>query len=266
LPLSHKSRRKAFCYGYNTQISVDEKSQIILGQIIHDSATEYQALPKLIDNLEEKGNLPEEVLADLGYKSLENFNYLNEKGIKATIARKSDEYCEEEKLEGVEAIWYDEESDEYVCPAGKVFKYHRKKERKKKVELLLDQNKCEACYLKNDCPLLGKKTVGSPSKKLLERYKEYIERTRTDEFIESYRKRKHIVEPVFGNIKNKGMKINRKGKNKVEVWFSLACSAHNFEKLVNKQIFNHFKMLSQYFFIEFSPKNKNLELYLKILN
>ena len=92
---------------------------------------------------------------------------------------------------------------------------------------------CDDCLNKDSCQLAGKKSISIPSKNNLEIYKEYLKESKSDEFIESYKKRKHIVEPVFGNIKNKGIKIWRKGKEKVEVWFSIACMAHNIEKLVN---------------------------------
>ena len=39
------------------------------------------------------------------------------------------------------------------------------------------------------------------------RMKQLLERSRTEDFKEVYKKRKAIVEPIFGNIKNKGMKI-----------------------------------------------------------
>ena len=55
---------------------------------------------------------------------------------------------------------------------------------------------------------------------------------RTTEVIEIYKRRKAIVEPVFGNIKNKGMKILVKGKQKVSLWWKLATTAHNIEKMI----------------------------------
>ena len=50
---------------------------------------------------------------------------------------------------------------------------------------------------------------------------------------EIYGKRKHIVEPVFGQIKNTGFRqINVRGSPKVSGEFSLVCIAHNFSKIV----------------------------------
>ena len=47
-----------------------------------------------------------------------------------------------------------------------------------------------------------------------------------------YSKRKVIVEPVFGQIKNSGFRgFSVRGKEKVAGEFSMVCAAHNFKKL-----------------------------------
>jgi hypothetical protein len=47
-----------------------------------------------------------------------------------------------------------------------------------------------------------------------------------------YGKRKTIVEPVFGQIKNSGFRgFNVRGKEKVAGEFSMVCAAHTTKKL-----------------------------------
>jgi len=47
------------------------------------------------------------------------------------------------------------------------------------------------------------------------------------------KKRKKIVEPVFGQIKNSGFRgFSLRGDEKVKGEFSLVCSVHNFRKIV----------------------------------
>jgi hypothetical protein len=47
-----------------------------------------------------------------------------------------------------------------------------------------------------------------------------------------YSKRKVIVEPVFGQIKNSGFRgFSVRGKEKVAGEFSMVCAAHNFKKI-----------------------------------
>ena len=48
-----------------------------------------------------------------------------------------------------------------------------------------------------------------------------------------YKKRKKIVEPVFGQIKNSGFRgFSLRGHEKSSGEFSLACAVHNFKKIV----------------------------------
>ena len=50
---------------------------------------------------------------------------------------------------------------------------------------------------------------------------------------EIYKKRKRIVEPVFGQIKNRGFRgFSLRGYEKASGEFSLACAVHNFKKVV----------------------------------
>jgi len=47
-----------------------------------------------------------------------------------------------------------------------------------------------------------------------------------------YGKRKTIVEPVFGQIKNSGFRgFSVRGKEKVAGEFSMVCAAHHFKKI-----------------------------------
>ena len=47
-----------------------------------------------------------------------------------------------------------------------------------------------------------------------------------------YKKRKVIVEPVFGHIKNSGFRqFSVRGKEKVAGEFSLVCATHNLKKI-----------------------------------
>jgi transposase len=52
-----------------------------------------------------------------------------------------------------------------------------------------------------------------------------------------YKKRKKIVEPVFGQIKNSGFTgFCLRGYEKASGEFSLACAVHNFKKVVRAMI------------------------------
>ena len=59
------------------------------------------------------------------------------------------------------------------------------------------------------------------------------ERMETPESRAIYARRKTIVEPVFGQIKNSGFRgFGVRGKEKVAGEFSLVCVAHNLKKII----------------------------------
>ncbi len=129
---------------------------------------------------------------------------------------------------------FDVDNNLYFCLAGEVFKHNICSKKKGKVTLYKKKNMCNSCSIKDLCALSKQKSIISYSNEILSILKKYYMSSRTDEFKKSYRHRKAIVEPVFGNIKNKGMKIRVKGFKKVSTWFSIACIAHNLEKLIDK--------------------------------
>ena len=56
---------------------------------------------------------------------------------------------------------------------------------------------------------------------------------KTTEAKEIYKRRKVIVEPVFGHIKNGGFRgFSLRGLDKVKGEFSLVCASHNMKKIV----------------------------------
>ena len=61
-----------------------------------------------------------------------------------------------------------------------------------------------------------------------------VEKMKKDYSKEIYKKRKIIVEPVFGQIKTGGFRrFSLRGFKKAGGEFSLVCAASNFKKIVN---------------------------------
>ena len=93
---------------------------------------------------------------------------------------------------------------------------------------------CAACPLRSRCcqSKTGKaRTIRTDGKEPLRR--RMAERMSTSQAKEVYAKRKVIVEPVFGQIKNAGFRgFSVRGKEAVSGEFSLVCTAHNLKKIV----------------------------------
>lgn len=225
-----KKGGKEFQYAYNVQVGADELNQIIVAADLHPSANDCQALLPLIDEVTENcGKAPEEALADSGYKSIDNLAGLEERGVIPTIAMGKGE--SETQAHLAEHLAYDEASGKYHCPAGRPLKSYREK-RGMRVELI--EGHCRSCPRAENCPLFAQqgRSTSLPHERSRAALARNAQRLRTPEGKESYRRRKAIVEPVFGNMKNKGMKILVRGKEKVLVRIKLFASAHNIEKII----------------------------------
>ncbi len=92
---------------YNTQIAVDEGSQLIVATGMTQSAGDNPQLPKLVDRTEKntKGR-PKQLLADAGYRDEANFLVLEKQGIDAYIALgREDKKAAQEPTPELAASW-----------------------------------------------------------------------------------------------------------------------------------------------------------------
>jgi len=229
LSLSHKS--KGFMFGYNVQAAVEEKNQIIVAAHLHNKATDYQALPALLEQTSENcKQAPSEVLADLGYKSADNIIAIEEANALPIVAVGTNESVAVD-VEFFEQVQPTGRPNEYSCMRGTVLSaYPRKKNGR--TEFSLRKGYCNGCAFSSSCKAYGKSQISIPSEKQRTALVRLHNRSKTEEFKEVYKRRKAIVEPVFGNIKNKGIRILLKGRDKVSTWWQMACTAHNIEKII----------------------------------
>lgn len=225
--------KDGFMYGYNCQAAVDGDHQIIVAAELHDSAADTQALVPVLDKVEENcGKNPNEVLADAGYKSAENLEAIPSETT-AYIAVGQGEFNPERNH--LEAIKFDDKVDGYRCAAGKLLPTERRRKDGSR-RLILSAAFCAGCQYAATCPLqkYAEKNsvfnVPEESRRLL--IMEHQQRMRSNSGRQIYRFRKSIVEPVFGNIKNKRLRIGVRGEGKVACWWKMVCTAHNIEKIV----------------------------------
>ena len=93
---------------------------------------------------------------------------------------------------------------------------------------------CDSCPYKARCCTSKRgepRTINTDDKEpLRQKMNEKMEQESSKEI---YKKRKKIVEPVFGQIKNSGFRgFSMRGYDKSSGEFSLACAVHNFKKIV----------------------------------
>lgn len=229
-----------FEYDYNGQISVDEDNQIIVGQHLSQNANDKrEAEPGLEEIKETTGDLPDKMSVDNGYMSGNNLEAFEGKEIDVYIATGKGEKKDHRDIEDSNRkikkfdFSYDEDKDCFVCPAGHTLELKRETSDGKKVYQVV-KAECDSCPYKARCCTSKKgepRTINTDDKEpLRQKMNEKMEQESSKEI---YKKRKKIVEPVFGQIKNSGFRgFSLRGYEKASGEFSLACAVHNFKKIV----------------------------------
>jgi transposase len=224
---------KDFAYCYNGQISVDEKNQIIVGQHLTQNANDKKELGIAIDEIEDStGKTPEKISADSGYLSSENISTLKDAGIDGYIATgKGEKDISDTDKIGIKNFSYNSKKDIFICPAGHELKLKSIGKRR----IYKGCGICKGCCYKNKCTARKGDTATIYVNKGGLILTGMSEKMKKDSSRKIYRKRKIIVEPVFGQIKTTGFKrFSLRGLEKAAGEFSLVCAVSNFKKIVKK--------------------------------
>lgn len=229
---------------YNCQVSVAE-DQIIVGAAVSKEANDRTELTKMIEFTEE--NLGEEVktiVADSGYSSYDNYEYLRKREKNAYIP---DQYFEkvknkeyEEQKYHRENFTYDKECDCYICPEGKTLTRYKKrisnKGRRKWKQVIYKGTECMECSVKNLCTKQKARTYARELREDLQ--EEMREKLLTKEGSKKYKWRLYTAEPPFGHFKhNLGYKrFLLRTLEKVQAEFKLMCIGYNLMKICNYKL------------------------------
>ena len=229
-----------FDYSYNGQISVDEDNQIIVGQHLTQKANDKQEVEPALEEIKETtGNLPDKMSLDNGYMSGDNLEAFDGKDIDVYIATGKGEKKDQRPIEDSNRkikksdFSYDEDKDCFLCPAGHTLNLKTWSSDGKKVYQAV-KAECDACPYKVRCCSSKRgepRTINSDDKEpLREKMNEKMEQESSKEI---YKRRKKIVEPVFGQIKNSGFRgFSLRGNEKASGEFSL-----HFQKTRYRSIF-----------------------------
>ena len=229
-----------FDYSYNGQISVDEENQIIVGQHLTQNANDKKEVKPALEEIKETtDNLPDKMSLDNGYMSGDNLEAFDGNDIDVYVATGKGEKKDQRPIEDSNRkikksdFNYDEDKDCFICPAGYALELKRKSNDGNKVYQAV-KAECDTCPYKARCCSSKKgepRTINSDDKEpLRQRMNEKMEQESSKEV---YKKRKKIVEPVFGQIKNSGFRgFSLRGFEKSSGEFSLVCAVHNFKKIV----------------------------------
>lgn len=227
--------------GYNWQITT--QNQYILGYTLHQTTTDTATLPTHMELLRENlGQVPDALVADAGYGSEENYEYLENEGIEAYVKfnyfHKEQEKKWKENPAKLENLYYNEQQDCYYCPMGQ--RMELKKEAKRTTANGYQQNKkfyqaqnCQGCPMRGACHKQKINRIIEVNPQLV-RYKQMVREKLNSEVGLQYRSQRPVdVEAVFGNVKfNHGFKrFLLRGMEKVEIEAGLISLAQNLRKM-----------------------------------
>ncbi|MGQ9750537.1 IS1182 family transposase [Desulfosoma sp.] len=201
------SHRGHFEYAYNAQISVDEAHQIIVGQHVSTACNDVQELGEALEQVEATtGRLPEKLSADSGYLSGSNLEKLEEAQVDGYVALGRE--GKKRRAQGMDKsqFVYDEANDCFVCPAGHPMACFRVDKDGTRF-YQADIHWCRPCEHRSRC---CRSRRGAPRTLRIGPYenlrRKMASKMQDPQAQSLYRRRKAIVEPVFGHIKNLGFR------------------------------------------------------------
>ena len=242
---------------YNPQISTE--NQFITHYSIHQTPGDTTTLIHHLESFEQLySKQSQTVVADAGYGSEENYEFMEQNGIEGFVKYN---YFHMEQKRSIKKniflpqnLYYNREQDYFVCPMGQHLT-------KKGVGTRTSDNgyvsnviyyqalNCSGCPLRGQCH----KAKGNRILEVNFRLKELKQKAKEKLMSETglYHRSRRPIEPeaVFGQLKsnNKFNRFTLKGLIKVNVEFGLMAIGHNLRKLAAKATFSsYFDLLRQY--------------------
>ena len=227
--------------GYNVQISTE--NQFITNFGIYQRPTDTLTMISYLESFKARyGMQSEEIVADSGYGSEENYEYMFSNGMTPYV--KYNMFHVEQRRGyrnnpfRVSNLFYNPYDDFYVCPMGQKLKFIRQEKRYtasgyQQTVSVYRASRCEGCPLRGQCHK-SKRDRQIEVNHTLDDYKARARELLTSEQGIKHRSNRPIEpEAVFGQIKECGRfrRLRLKGLTGAKIDFGLKALAHNLRKL-----------------------------------
>ena len=227
--------------GYNIQMGTE--NDFIVGFTVHPNPTDTRTMIPHLEHVKEKlGKLPVNIIADAGYGSEENYEYLNDENVNAYV--KYNRFHWEKLKKNRDNIFltdnlkYVEETDSYVCPIGRPMPHVRRKRyfTEAGYETFRDYYQCadcSECPFEERCKLSEGPRIIQVSHRLNEWKQKANELLCSELGLELRKRRVCEVEQTFGRIKGCWgfRRFHLRGNEKVKIEWGLLSIAHNISKI-----------------------------------
>ena len=227
--------------GYNVQISTE--NQFITNFGIYQRPTDTLTMISYLESFKARyGMQSEEIVADSGYGSEENYEYMFSNGMTPYV--KYNMFHVEQRRGyrnnpfRVSNLFYNPDDDFYVCPMGQKLKFISQEKRYtasgyQQTVSVYRACRCEGCPLRGQCHK-SKRDRQIEVNHTLADYKARARELLTSEQGIKHRSNRPIEpEAVFGQIKECGRfrRLRLKGLTGAKIDFGLKALAHNLRKL-----------------------------------
>jgi transposase len=226
---------------YNVQVTTDAAEQIVVGVAVtqdgNDSGQLMPALKRLEETLEVT---PAQVVADSAYVTRNNIVATESKGVEliGPTEELDGKTAASYKQRGVgeayraEAFVYDEASNSYRCPEGKVLSHRGKRERRSEImhRYRASWSDCRDCPAKGQCCPGNKKEGRSIQRpESFQEVVEFREKMETERAQEIYRQRAQVAETpnLWLKSKFKLRQFHVRGVAKAGIEALWACLTYN---------------------------------------
>ena len=226
---------------YNVQISTN--NQYIASYSIHQNTTDTNTLiDHLSQHIKSFKQKPNNVTADAGYGSEQNYQWLEDKRITAYVKYNQFDRMQNETIRNknpftVDKLTYDQQKDRFLCPIGEPMKHigWRIEETKGGYAQVVDKyqaKNCDGCFLKGTCHQQKGNRIIEVSLNNQRLKQKAEKRLKSKRGIQKRKQRCFDTEPVFANIKHNHnfKRFMLRGKEKVAVETGLLALAHNLRK------------------------------------
>lgn len=222
---------------YSITTTTDVANDIVTHIQVNDQDNDSAALgPAVEGSREATGEKHEEVVADAGFASMENYEQLEEEGQEALIPDRRIEVEQQGATAKGEydrsKFHYRERRDDYRCPAGQILRKTGTVEINGRLcDRYENARACAACAHRGKC------TRGSHRRVFRDQNEEVRERMRgnlqSKRAQRRYNKRAHAAESPYGQVKwnLKVRAVMRRGREKVLMEVALLFMLHNMLKL-----------------------------------
>lgn len=227
-------RHRSSIQGYNGQIAVDGDSGVIVGATVANNPIDApQFVPVLDDIQQSTGNQPDKVSGDTGYFSGDNLAVLEARGIDGYLADDTTKIKRANNPFSKDHFVYDEVADAYRCPQGQSLPFKGQYEMSdgRIQRRYWNRDACKACPVRDQCTKYTHRMIARDT---LEPQRTAMRaKLQTPEGKKEYNRRKAIVEPAWGHIKEVlGFDtVSVRSLKAVQAEFRLVCSAYNIRKI-----------------------------------